>query len=64
MYVAESTYFVGRRYMLERETAVMLLFDSCGKIAGIQNGVRFVDSFFNSLCGCALGPSHAHGMIM
>ncbi|XP_078348614.1 uncharacterized protein LOC144633648 isoform X2 [Oculina patagonica] len=34
-----SNYFAGNRYVLEGDTAVMLLFDSNGKIAGIQNGL-------------------------
>jgi len=38
--VAASNYFAGNRYVLKGDTAVMLLFDSNGKIAGIQNGVR------------------------
>ena len=39
-FVAASNYFAGNRYVLKGDTAVMLLFDSNGKIAGIQNGVR------------------------
>ena len=35
-----SNYFAGNRYVLNGDTAVILLFDSNGKIAGIQNGVR------------------------
>lgn len=34
-----SNYFAGNRYVLKGDTAVMLLFDSNGKIAGIQNGL-------------------------
>lgn len=34
-----SNYFAGNRYVLKGDTAVMLLFDSQGKIAGIQNGI-------------------------
>lgn len=33
------SYFKGNRYVLKGDTAVMLLFDSNGKIAGIQNGI-------------------------
>ena len=36
-----SNFFAGNRYVLEGDTAVMLLFDHMGKIAGIQNGVSF-----------------------
>ena len=38
--VAASNFFAGNRYVLKGDTAVMLLFDANGKIAGIQNGVR------------------------
>ena len=38
-FVPASNYFAGNRYVLKGDTAVMLLFDSQGKIAGIQNGV-------------------------
>ncbi|KAL9955112.1 hypothetical protein ACROYT_G036396 [Oculina patagonica] len=34
-----SNYFAGNRYVLKGDSAVMLLFDSNGKIAGIQNGL-------------------------
>ncbi|RMX37130.1 hypothetical protein pdam_00015753 [Pocillopora damicornis] len=34
-----ANYFAGNRYVLKGDTAVMLLFDSKGKIAGIQNGI-------------------------
>lgn len=47
--VSASNYFAGDRYVLKGDTAVMLLFDSNGKIAGIQNGVRIhllVTSFY------------------
>lgn len=37
--IAAANYFAGNRYVLKGDTAVMLLFDSKGKIAGIQNGV-------------------------
>ena len=40
LYFAARSYFKGNRYVLKGDTAVMLLFDSNGKIAGIQNGVR------------------------
>ncbi len=35
----DDAYFRGNRYILNNDIAVMLLFDSNGKIAGIQNGV-------------------------
>ncbi|KAJ7390943.1 hypothetical protein OS493_020963 [Desmophyllum pertusum] len=35
----DSNYFAGNRYVLNGDTAVMLLFDFNGKIAGIQNGI-------------------------
>ena len=35
----EHSYFRGNRYILDDDRAVMLLFDSNGKIAGIQSGV-------------------------
>jgi hypothetical protein len=35
----DDAYFRGNRYILNNDIAVMLLFDSKGKIAGIQNGV-------------------------
>lgn len=38
-FIAAANYFAGNRYVLKGDTAVMLLFDSKGKIAGIQNGV-------------------------
>lgn len=44
-FVAASNYFAGNRYVLKGDTAVMLLFDSNGKIAGIQNGVRHEYSY-------------------
>ncbi|KAJ7390942.1 hypothetical protein OS493_020962 [Desmophyllum pertusum] len=34
-----SNYFAGNRYVLNGDTAAMLLFDFNGKIAGIQNGI-------------------------
>ena len=35
----DDSYFRGNRYILNKDIAVMLLFDSNGTIAGIQNGV-------------------------
>ena len=34
-----NNFFAGNRYVLKNDTATMLLFDSNGKIAGIQMGV-------------------------
>lgn len=34
-----SNFFAGNRYVPKGDTAVMLLFDHMGKIAGIQNGI-------------------------
>ncbi|XP_028400184.1 uncharacterized protein LOC114523458 [Dendronephthya gigantea] len=36
----EDAYFRGNRYVLNNDHSVMLLFDSKGKIAGIQNGIQ------------------------
>ena len=37
--VTANPSFYGNRYVLNKDTAVMLLMDSKGKIAGIQAGV-------------------------
>ena len=39
----DDAYFRGNRYILDNDIALMLLFDSKGKIAGIQNGVSYLE---------------------
>ena len=39
LYLTDKGYFKGSRYLLLDDTSLMLLFDSCGKISGVQLGV-------------------------
>ena len=48
-----NNFFAGNRYVLKNDTATMLLFDSNGKIAGIQMGVsppQPINQSINQLC--------------